>query len=174
MEKRNYHFQPTYAQERAPNQIWQDQVVAKWEVQTKPLLAHGNINTLLRFDKRINRFLFLADWRKSIKEREHHLSLYEVISSAFLLYRLICIGFYPQPFSNDSYKSLWSVHLKHRETGHQIGFDDYKAGSNLASFVSEKKDMPLAFERDLLELLDFLVSNQLVHPYDLTVAGSVA
>ena len=34
--------------------------------------------------------------------------------------------------------------------------------------------MPPAFERDLLELLDFLVSNQLVHPYDLTIAGSVA
>ena len=174
MEKRNYHFQPTYAQERAPNQIWQDQVVAKWEVQKRATNMHGNINMILRFDKRINRFLFLDDWPKSIKERAYHLSFYEVISSAFLLYRLICIGFYPQPFDKDGYKTLWTVGLKHRETGHNVSLSDYKAGSNLASFVSEKTDMPPVFERDLLELLDFLVSNQLVHPYDLTVAGSVA
>ncbi len=174
MEKRNYHFQPAFVQERAPNQIWQDQVVAKWEVLEKPVLAHGNINMILRFDKRVNRFMFLKDWRKGFKDREHYLAFYEVISSAFLLYRLICIGFYPHSFDTDSYKSLWSVGLKHRETGHQISLDDHKAGSHLASFFSERTEMPPIFERDLLELLDFLVSNQLVHPYDLTVAGSVA
>lgn len=174
MEKRTYHFQPTFVQERAQNQIWQDQVVAKWEVMKKPVHAHGNINMILRFNTHVNRFVFLNDWRENFEDRAHHLSFYEVISSAFLLYRLICIGFYPQPFAQDSYKTLWSVGLKHRETGHKISLDDHKAGSHLASFFSEKADLPPVFERDLLELLDFLVSDQLVHPYDLTVAGSVA
>jgi hypothetical protein len=174
MEKRNYHIQPTYAQGRAENQVWQDLVVAKWDLLTEPTNTHGNIEMILRFDLRLNRFILLDDRRLSYRYDDNHISFAKTISSALLLYRLICLAFYPAPFRDEPYKVLWSVGLKHKETGYEICLEDYKAGCHLGSVFSEKEQIPTVLQRDLLELLDFLVSNQIVHPYDLTIAGSVA
>jgi hypothetical protein len=174
MEKRNYHIQPTYLQPRAENQVWQDLIVQKWERLKKPTNTHGNIEMILRFDTRLNRFILLDDRRLSYKLDDNYISFARTMSSALLLYRLICLAFYPAPFTEEAYKVLWSVGLKHKETGHEICLEDYKAGCHLGSRFSEKEQIPPVLQKDLLELLDFLVSNQIVHPYDLTVAGSVA
>jgi hypothetical protein len=174
MEKRNYYIQPTYEQQRAENQVWQDLVIEKWELLRKPTDTHGNIEMILRFDMRLNRFILLESKRLSYRFDDNHISFARTISSALLLDRLICLAFYPNPFREEPYKVLWSVGLKHKATGYEICLEDYKAGCHLGSVFSEKDDIPPILQKDLLELLDFLVSNQIVHPYDLTVAGSVA
>ena len=174
MERENYLIQPQYYQERAEDSVLQDAIYEKWQL-IDTVNIHANISQYLWYNVDNQAFVFIDD----IFPREgNHLISNNVISSAFLLYRLMCMKFpprFPQHGEEEEfYKTIWAVSLKHKKTGQILNFNDYKAGWHLGMIYSHPEDMPTDFREDVLELLNFLISNQVVHPYDLTIAGSVA
>ena len=76
--------------------------------------------------------------------------------------------------SKDAYKSLWEYPLQHKETKEYLTLLEYKAGFTINAKFTKPEQLPESFAFDLLELLNFLVSDQIAHPYDGTLAGTVA
>jgi hypothetical protein len=64
--------------------------------------------------------------------------------------------------------------LKHKKSDNILTIGDYKSAVSIGMNFSEPDLLPNDFKRDFLELLNFLISDDVVHPYDYTVAGSVA
>ena len=174
MEEKDYLLQPQYYQERAKDRVLQDAIYEKWQLINHQNI-HANISQYLWYNIDNQEFAFSEDIFPRIG---NHLISNNVISSAFLLYRLMSMKFpprFPQNGEEDEfYKSIWAVSLKHKQSGQILNFNDYKAGWHLGMIYSDPKDIPTDFREDVLQLLNFLISNQVVHPYDLTVSGSVA
>lgn len=174
MERENYLIQPQYYQERAENCILQDIIVEKWQ-SIEDINLHANISPFLCYDVHNQEFIFNDIMFSRDKSK---LISNNVISSAFLLYRLLSIGYTPNFPKNGieqvAYKSLWTISLEHKQTGQNLNFYDYKGGWNIGTIYSDPNEMPYDFKEDLLRLMNFLISNDIVHPYDLTVSGSVA
>ena len=100
-------------------------------------------------------------------------SIWEVISSANLLYRLCCL-FSELPVEIDGpngYKFVWNIFLKHKASGKVFGFLDCKGAATYQTPCGELQD---EWVDDWIELLDLLCSDHCPHPYDGCVAGSVA
>lgn len=102
--------------------------------------------------------------------------LYEMMSSALMLYRLICM--FPNPkvvcVGSVGYKVPWEMFFKHKETGYIICMSEWKGSFSLRTECYDIKDMPLSLQKDMCMLFDLLFSNNSPHPYDHTVAGSCA
>ena len=110
--------------------------------------------------------LCVQDWQRLLAYKT-------VISSALLMYRLCCL--FPcdvEALGSKAYKYVWSTYLKHKSTNNYVGFSEWK-GSPM--FLSSKA-LPTgtAFDEDWLALLNLLIDPKCPHPYDGTVAGSVA
>ena len=168
----NYRVQPCLYMKRGISYARQKAVASKWKWLKKPVSHHSNINMYLRYDLADELFYFKAELREE-SPRVNDL-LCNVISSALMMYRCGAMGFAPHFNNTDSYKTLCSVSLKHKETGEHLVIQDYKAGIDLSTVFHNTEDMPVSYREDVLELLNFLVSGDVLHPYDLTVAGSVA
>ena len=96
-----------------------------------------------------------------------------VISSALLMYRLCCL--FPcdvEAFGQERYKYVWSIHLKHKSTNTYVGFSEWKGSPMFLS--SKAPPTGTIFDEDWLALLNLLIDPKCPHPYDGTVAGSVA
>lgn len=108
----------------------------------------------------------VQDWEKLLAYKA-------IISSALLLYRLCCLfkcdvkGRGP-----DGYKIVWSTYVKHRTTNTYVGFAEWKASPMF--LTSNYPPTGTAFDEDWLALLNLLFDPRCPHPYDGTVAGSVA
>lgn len=101
------------------------------------------------------------------------LSYPSVISSALLLYRLCCLFKCQVDVEGpQGYKVVWSVHLQHKSSGHYVGFSEWKASALFRA--SKFPPTGTAFDEDWLDLLNLLLDRQCPHPYDGTVAGTVA
>lgn len=102
--------------------------------------------------------------------------LYETISAALLLYRLICLIKQPIVTSEgaEGYKVPWVIFLKHFETGEILGISEWKGAVTLKSRFHSVKELPESYKKDMTELLNLVFSNKSPHPYDDTTAGSVA
>lgn len=172
MGKENYLIQPQYEMPRAQNDDIQKAILSKWIRLEKAPNLHGNINMILRYDTEKETFLFLDEKAKWFKEE--YMFFGQVISSALLMYRLYCMGFKPSNNEEEPYKTVWCVGLEHKSSHNVIMIGEYKAGAHLAALFSEKDQMPTEFHDDLIELLNFLISDNVIHPYDYTIAGSVA
>ncbi len=170
--KENYLIQPQYQMPRAKNDAIQESVMDKWQYIEKNPNLHGNINMILRYDTENKTFLFLDDKAKWLKEE--YIFFGQVISSALLMYRLYCTGFRPSINYDELYKTVWCVGLEHKTTQNIVAVGEYKAAAHLSALFTEKDQMPQEFHDDLIELLNFLISDNVVHPYDYTIAGSVA
>ncbi len=174
MEHSSYLIQPQYYQERTENSVLQDVLTEKWEL-IEDINLHANISPFLWYDTQNQDFIFIETM---FSQDKTHLMSNNVISSAFLLYRLISMGYTPNFPKNGieqvAYKSLWSISLEHKKTGQKLNLYDFKGGWNIGTIYSEPDEMPYDFKEDLLRLMNFLISNDIVHPYDLTVSGSVA
>jgi hypothetical protein len=174
MERENYLVQPQYYQERAEDSILQDAIYEKWQLIDYQNI-HANIAQHLWYNTDNQEFVLVED---IYPRTGNYLMSNNVISSAFLLYRLMSMKFYPRFPQNgeedECYKSIWGVSLKHKTSGQILNFNDYKAGWHLGMIYSRPSEMPSDFKEDVLQLLNFLISNQIVHPYDLTISGSVA
>lgn len=102
--------------------------------------------------------------------------LYEVMSSALMMYRLICM--FPNPVviceGAAGYKVPWEMYFKHNETGHIICMSEWKGSFSMRTTFGDIEEVPLSLQEDLCMLFDLLFSNNSPHPYDHTVAGSCA
>lgn len=170
MRKENYHIQPEYEAGRAENDILQNIIKEKWMCETKEQNTHSNIEMNLRYEPKSNTFYFAGN---RFDARYDSPTIASTISSAFMLYKLLCLGFHPV-YPQSPYKVLWTVGLKHKNSSNILTIGDYKAAVSIGMNFSEPEQLPTDFKKDFLELLNFLISDDVVHPYDLTVAGSVA
>ncbi len=170
---KQYITSAPYIAERLENTVWQDLIKVKWNFSPDSPDMHNNLATnSLRFDKEQQRFVLQDAYNVIFRNNE---SLGAVISSSLLLYRLICI-FNEAPIvenTEEAYKSVWEFPLRHR-SGDFFTFLDYKGAATVNSYHSRKEDLPEEVASDLLEFLTFITSNQVAHPYDHLLAGSVA
>jgi hypothetical protein len=175
MRRENYFIQPQYRADRAENDILQNIIKDKWVCAKTELNAHSNIEMSLRYEPKSNEFYFIDNHYDT---RYDSPTIASTISSAFMLYKLLCLEFYPvYPHilpEDKPYKELWLVGLKHKKSDNILTIGDYKAAVSIGMNFSEPDQLPNDFKRDFLELLNFLISDDVVHPYDYTVAGSVA
>lgn len=99
---------------------------------------------------------------------------YQAIPSALLLYKLGCVFDGEVHFDREGYKCIWEFPLRHKKTKEIVVFGEHKAGSTFWTKYVDVGSIPEEFLEDLKELLEYLVSDEVSHPYDGVVAGSVA
>lgn len=128
-------------------------------------ISHGNLCADLYIDQKK---------RAHFKQIKDGVGLYRAIPSALLMYRLSCL--FPgqiKTYGQSGYKFVWQFSFKHLESGNYIIFGEWKGGS-LFWTKHDKETVPKEFERDILKLINVLVSDDCAHPYDGLVAGGVA
>jgi hypothetical protein len=174
----NYIVQPQLYHKRAKDNNQQTEILKKWIPLNGEQNMGGNINFHLRFDRDEKAFVFIDRdkmYDQSIKYPHDKYELFcNTISSALVLYRCVCLGFTPQIMTSDGYKTIWSVPIEHIASKHCLVFQDFKAGVDINTRAHKPEQMPDDFRADVLEILTFIVSDNVTHPYDLTIAGSVA
>ncbi|KAM5347060.1 hypothetical protein ACJ41O_010065 [Fusarium nematophilum] len=114
--------------------------------------------------------------RGGLPDGGKHLYVHRLISSQLLLYRLITV--FGMPPSNedeiDGYKSVWSYML------HWMPGQDNNGGKSYMLFSDYKGSFTFHFcgseeaSRSALDLLEWLVSDTVPHPYDGVLAGNQA
>lgn len=70
-------------------------------------------------------------------------------------------------------KMVWSVVLSHKATGELLQIPDYKGAVEIATIARIPNDLVPTFREAILELMSFLVSDDVAQPFDLTLAGSI-
>jgi hypothetical protein len=161
---------PDYTQERTGNYELRNKIAAKWENLNHFVDGNGNCNSSFYFDVAKQTFVFSND---RLYNDNGFIPMYRMMSPALLLYRLIAT-FFGSPKCEDGYKMIWHYNLTHKLTGKAISFSEWKGaiGFWIPDYTHEKLNKE--FKKDLVELMNYLVSNECVHPYDNLVAGSVA
>lgn len=131
------------------------------------LALNGNIEIFLNYD---------AEQRKWNFNRKGSHAFYQVIPSALLLYRLICTFGSNKIYVDGSpaSKCIWEYYLKHNETACIVKMHEHKGGASISTNFLDADNMPSSFSKDLLKLLNYISSDDCVHPYGGVVAGSVA
>lgn len=167
---KNYHMVKPEG-ERKGNYTALKEIQEKWEFsKTKDLSGCGNICHQTYFSKEKQTFEFLED---NLFLNENYFDLANLLNSPLLLYRLICI-FFAAPTIMDAYKLIWEYPIKHKKTGKEMFFGEWKGATNFWLPEPTHKELNEEFKNDLLELLNFLVSDQIPHPYDGCTAGQIA
>lgn len=146
--------------------------------------ACGNIAHEIVFSKPKNKIIVDIQpnrgWTPPVEESEE-VRNYQVMSSALMMYRIICM--FPSPIIElegaDGYKVPWSVCFKHKETGEFFIIREWKGGLSFASDLHSFMDCKNKTEReklagDVQRLLQLLMSDKSPHPYDGVTAGGVA
>lgn len=113
------------------------------------------------------------NWKN--RDFERHDSVSCLMPSGMWLYRLMCLyQLKVESLGPAAYKLVWSTVLLHKETGIKIMFYEWKGAFTFGVQPNLSSKVPKKFKQDLLKLLRLLASNEIPHPYDGTVAGSVA
>lgn len=159
-----------YTTERTGNYERRDEILKKWQFSNGEVSGCGNVNNQFYFDIKNQSFTF-SD--KSLYMDESYIPMYRIMSPALLLYRLIST-FFGSPKCCDGYKTIWEYTVKHTESGKQMNFSEWKGA--IGFWLPEHTYTKLSeqFRSDLIELMNYLISNECAHPYDNLVAGSVA
>lgn len=170
MDVNNYIIQPLYIQDRNDSSIYADTaaITAKW-VPSDNMGGNGNIRPT--FNISTGKFTF----DEHEYGEEGYCGMYTAMSSAMLLYRLLCL--YQAKVTSegpDGYKCIWWITLKHKATNETITFGEWKGAAGIWTRHINIKELSEAYKNDLLELLNLLYSKICPHPYDGLVAGSVA
>ena len=168
-----YLVSPPYVADRLKDDNGiQDGIVGKWVFRPKAPHLHNNLvmnGFFFDTEKKTFKFGTRKDWLNGA-----NISPSRVISSSLALYRLLCLFKKSPVISKEAYKTLWEYPLQHKETKEYLTLLEYKAGFTINSKYTKPESLPESFAFDLLELLNFLVSDQIAHPYDGTLAGTVA
>lgn len=161
---------PDYVADRTGNYARRDKIAAKWKNLDSFVDGNGNCHSQFYFDTKEQTFVFNTEYKHN---DDRYIAPYRVISPALLLYRLIAT-FFASPKCEDGYKMIWHYNLTHKETGKQVSFSEWKGA--IGFWVSDYAHTELnpKFKADLIELMNYLISNECAHPYDNLVAGSVA
>lgn len=165
-----FSVNPLYTQERTGNYERRDAILIKWEFSKGDVSGCGNVNNQCYFDTKKQSFIFSDE---SLYMDKSFIPMYRIMSPALLLYRLIAT-FFGSPKCEDGYKSIWNYTIKHTESGKQLNFSEWKGaiGFWLPEYTYTK--LSEQFRNDLIELLNYLVSQECAHPYDNLVAGCIA
>jgi len=152
---------------RAKNYDQQDSIKTKWEYIDAHENAMDSYNGLIVTRDSEKRW----EWGKLPNDKSTSKHIFDVISSNEMMYKIACmfgkVGFYENP-----YKRLWYSILRHKESQEQLYIGDAKGG---VSIGCSKYHLDKKFPRaDIEELLSFLCSYNVLHPYDGVIAGSVA
>jgi hypothetical protein len=168
-EAKGFICNPNYTDERLGDYDLMKEVREKWET-TEPLNGGcGNIGSYFYLGKN-GRFYFAEDYDFNA------IGIYRAISEAHLLLRLLCcFGKAPQVHPiDDQYKCVWSITVKHKETGETLQFGSWKGAVGICHTTSSHKKLPNPFLNDICDLVTYLCSPQCAHPYDNLTAGGVA
>lgn len=169
-KKTQFSVNPSYTQERTGDYERRDKVKEKWDNTTKREDGCGNIHGMFQFDINKQTFVFTDDFHFN---NDNFVPLYRIMSPALFLYRFIST-FFAAPVCYDNYKMIWEYNLVHKPSGKTISFSEWKGA--IGFWVPEGKHTELKkeFKADLIELLNYIISEECVHPYDNLVAGCVA
>jgi hypothetical protein len=166
---RNYFVCPQFHAERLKPEAYQQSKLLQehWAPAiTIPTELHRSGTRGLCYDTETN----LWGYDDSYYSNPKLLGMAETISSALILYRLICVFrlaiHTPGP---EGYRTVWRMAMRHQGTGEVVVFHDDK-GAWTFGHVAAK--LPEEFRRDLLTLLNHVVGS-CPHPYGSVVAGSV-
>ena len=182
----NYFINPTVMSERVSDAVSKKLnavgVAAEWEAFTTGENDVGfcsNFSSDLAFSKKTGKVLHSPN-KPYYKRGEGFTALYDVMPSAMWLYRLACISKPCVSFDGpEGYKLVWSAAYRHKETGVEILFYEWKGGFTFGARLSDAKEWDTREinkeqVKAILKFLNVLVSPNLTHPYDGVVAGSVA
>ena len=148
------------------------EILKKWEFDPEGKDGCGNIETEFAFSKSQNQWIHTHECYLRSEDLE---GITYMISSQLLLYRLACT--FPATIKvngHEGYKVVWEFPLKHKETGENINFREWKGASGFGTRFYSVEQMPEVLLKDLLALLDYLTGGRCSHPYDRLIAGAVA
>lgn len=169
-KQEKYIINPNYSAERKGNYELRDAIASKWQpIENVKNSFCGNICAQAYFDTTDFKFKF-GDY--DYKNKNQAL-VSRTISSHLALYRLICT-FFTAPIMEDNYKTVWQYPLQHKQSSEIVLFSEYKGAFYFAMDKTKIDELPYRIGSDLLELLNYLASEQCAHPYDELTAGSVA
>jgi len=158
-----------YTQERTGNYERRDKVASKWENTKESVNGCGNVAYEFNFDVSKQSFVF--------GERqygdENLIPFHQMMSPALFLYRIIAT-FFGSPKCGDNYKIIWEYTIKHKESGKVLQLSEWKGAIGFWLPETDHTKITKAFKADIIELMNYLCSNECAHPYDNLVAGSVA
>lgn len=134
----------------------------------------GNVHHQTVVNTKTKKVEFSAEdvpWSDKTRSR-----LSQTISAALALYRIICMIENPivETQGAAGYKVPWSVNLIHVETGEILSFSEWKGAFGIWTRFHDQKELPEAYKRDIIEILNLMFSNKSPHPYDGCTAGIVA
>lgn len=167
-----YIIQPEYIQDRNGDGIYAKaaKITAKWVPSQENEGGNGNVRPT--FNEKTGEFLFST---LHSEFKNGYCGMYKVMSSAMLLYRLLCL-FQAKVTSEgpDGYKCIWWITLRHKRTDETVTFGEWKGAAGIWTKHLSINELSETYKADLLELLNLLYSKTCPHPYDGLVAGSVA
>lgn len=186
-QQERYIVDPPIAQKLVGKDVWDHKrdVLAKWSPsaeEQKPLPWEANCcdpnAPRLLWEKSSSNFVLKVLDHCDPEGRPNYSEPYEVMSSALLLYRLMCLfpGKLDTNFHADQYKAVWGVELTHKKTHWPLWFGEHKASTRAwPSHYPQQYDQPdhAQFKSDVLELMNLLFSPTCPHTYGV-VAGSIA
>ena len=172
-----YLIDPPVVQDRVDEEVYARvrEQTAKWTPVDHMVKGCGNVRP--NWNNKTKKFVFKDP---NLNERfsdfyKTHTMFHDVISSALLLYRLLCL--YKATVETEGpegYKCTWWVTLKHNETGELLTFGDWKGAAGTWTRFHKIGELPKSYRDDTLLLLNEICSPDCPHPYDGCVAGSVA
>jgi len=168
--KGQFSVNPDYIQERTGDYELRDKIATKWENSIKHENGSGNVGHEFYFDVNKQSFVFVE---YPANKEDNYIAMYRIMSPALLLYRLIAT-FFGTPKCEDDYKMIWRYNIIHKATGKLISFLEWKGAIGFWLPDYDHKKLNAEFKNDLIELMNYLVSDKCAHPYDNLVAGSVA
>ena len=168
----NYYVQPRFSAKRNDSKIYAkaELITDKWKIPDKEFEGTTCGNVRPAFNIETKKFTWDSDTAPC------NVGMYHAISSALLLYRLLCLFGSPVQVvpKDDQYKCIWWVTLEHKKSHQILQFGEWKAAAGIWTTYHSIEKMPASFKADILELLNLIVSRTCPHPYDGCVAGSVA
>lgn len=179
--KPQYLVQPDYLGERKANYKAGELMNKKFEMVTSEE-AHkngglcGNVGSNVMVSLKTRKITISKKYLSSADTQKTHVRLYQAISSALALYRIICMFQEPKIEMQGAggYKCPWFAYFKHKETGACIALGEWKGAFGLWTLFHDPKELPIELEKDVIKLLELLLSDRAPHPYDNVTAGSVA
>ncbi|HWY33557.1 MAG TPA: hypothetical protein VNX68_02855 [Nitrosopumilaceae archaeon] len=178
-DDRNYLVQPELGGERKADYKKGELINKKWH-PVSPQDAHkicpdgtcGNVHGQIQVSKKTKKIKFVEGYSRSADT----VGLYESISAALALYRVICMINNPIVVTEGAsgYKVPWNVYLVHIETGEILSFGEWKGAFGIWTRFHDHKQLPEAYKKDVEEILNLMLSDRSPHPYDNCTAGIVA
>jgi hypothetical protein len=180
MARENYLVQPDYVAERKADYKAGERINKKWTpisskdaFKKRPEGTNGNVSSHIVVVKKTKKIKFNEGF---YSEKVGEVSLSSAISSAFALYRTICMINNPIVETEGAvgYKVPWSIKLVHNETGEIFGISEWKGAFGVWTRFTSVKELPESFKKDITEFLNLMFSDKSPHPYDDCTAGGVA